>query len=190
MDQNRPPRPLHFVARHFFSPHHAPLETQRKRLTTIYLYANIRYVSSADTLPHPPRQSNSFAPMRLQPLSSLFASPSLCFQQLAASFRKTPGVGGTPTLPRHAWLPPDLLPRRPFTPSSGRSLSLSSLECADPQNVPATPLESADPKYRGEGVGVGFSLGHSDLQRFGSVVVTGAGEFADDVAYEGFGVAE
>ena len=47
-------------------------------------------------LPHPPRRSNSFAPMLLQPLSSLFASLSLCFQQLAASFRKTPGVGGYP----------------------------------------------------------------------------------------------
>src|SRR4029077_20824917 len=89
---------------------------------------------------HPPRQSNSFAPMLLQPLSSLIASPSLCFQQLAASFRKTPGVGVLSTA------------------SSERPLSLSSLECADPQNVPATPLESADLKYGGEGGGVSCSL--------------------------------
>ena len=32
----------------------------------------------------------------LQPLSSLFAAPLLCFQQLAASFPKTPGVGVPP----------------------------------------------------------------------------------------------
>jgi hypothetical protein len=31
----------------------------------------------------------------LQPLPSLFAAPALCFQQLAASFPKTPGVGDT-----------------------------------------------------------------------------------------------
>ena len=30
---------------------------------------------------------------RLEPLSLLFPTPVLCFQQLAASFRKTPGVG-------------------------------------------------------------------------------------------------
>jgi hypothetical protein len=35
-----------------------------------------------------PRRFNS-----LQPLSLAFPTPVLCFQQLAASFRKTPGVG-------------------------------------------------------------------------------------------------
>ena len=32
----------------------------------------------------------------LQPLGSLFPTPALCFQQLAASFPKTPGVGVSP----------------------------------------------------------------------------------------------
>jgi hypothetical protein len=159
MYQNRPPRPLHSAARHFFSPHHAPLRNPKKTLDNPCTHMlTFAMLARQIPLPHPPHRGNSFAPMLLQPLSSLFASLSLCFQQLAASFRKTPGWGGTSTLPRHAWLPPDLLPRRPFTPSSERPLSLSSLECADPQNVPATPLESADPKYRGEGVG--FSLRH------------------------------
>ncbi len=34
----------------------------------------------------------------LQPLCSLFMTPILCFQRLAASFSKTPGVGGTSRL--------------------------------------------------------------------------------------------
>jgi hypothetical protein len=42
-------------------------------------------------------------------------------------------------------------------------------------------------KNQGEGGGV--SRRHSGVQTFGSVVIA-AGEFADDVAYEVFGVAE
>src|SRR5216684_6778434 len=45
------------------------------------------------TLPSSPHQGNSFASMLLEPLCSLFATLSLCFQHLAASFRKTPGWG-------------------------------------------------------------------------------------------------
>src|SRR5712664_273028 len=42
---------------------------------------------------YPPRQSNPFLIRQLQPLCPLFSSPAFCFQQLAASFSKTPGVG-------------------------------------------------------------------------------------------------
>src|SRR6266481_4604685 len=45
------------------------------------------------TLPSSPNQGNSFASMLLEPLCSLFATLSLCFQQLGASSRKTPGWG-------------------------------------------------------------------------------------------------
>ena len=46
-------------------------------------------------LSYPSRHSSSNPrPVNLlQPLCSLFAAPVLCFQQLAASFSKTPGVG-------------------------------------------------------------------------------------------------
>jgi hypothetical protein len=43
-------------------------------------------------LDHPPR-SKSFPCILLQPLCALFSSAALSFQSLAASFRKTPGVG-------------------------------------------------------------------------------------------------
>ena len=46
-------------------------------------------------LPHPPNSANSFTPTLLQPLGSPFAISVVCFQQLAASFDKTPGWGGT-----------------------------------------------------------------------------------------------
>src|SRR5260370_42269966 len=45
------------------------------------------------TLQSSPNQHNSFASMFLEPLCSLFATLFLCFQRLAASFRKTPGWG-------------------------------------------------------------------------------------------------
>ena len=44
-------------------------------------------------LPNPSSQANSFAPTLLEPLGSLSATSVVCFQQLAASFRKTPGWG-------------------------------------------------------------------------------------------------
>src|SRR5258707_15390814 len=52
-------------------------------------------VSSRRNLSYPSRRSspNSRPVNLLQPLCSLFATPVLCFQQLAASFPKTPGVG-------------------------------------------------------------------------------------------------
>src|SRR6202162_6729746 len=50
----------------------------------------------------------------LQPLRSLFAVPALYFQQLAASFHKTPGWG----VPKHVSLPTHQL-----APSSLRQLS-------------------------------------------------------------------
>src|SRR5712691_13192952 len=71
------------------------------------------------TLPHPPNQANSFAPTLLQPLSSLFAAPLLCFQQLAASFPKTPGVG----VPMHASLSESATCRL-FSASASRPLRL------------------------------------------------------------------
>jgi len=40
-----------------------------------------------------PNQSNSFIPTLLQPLCSRFPTPVVCFQQLTASFHKTPGWG-------------------------------------------------------------------------------------------------
>ncbi len=52
-------------------------------------------VLSRRNLSYPSRHS-SFNPRPvnlLQPLCSLFTAPVLCFQQLAASFPKTPGVG-------------------------------------------------------------------------------------------------
>jgi hypothetical protein len=51
-------------------------------------------VSSRRNLSYPSRRSspNSRSVNLLQPLSSLIAAPVLCFQQLAASFPKTPGV--------------------------------------------------------------------------------------------------
>jgi hypothetical protein len=58
------------------------------------------------TLPKPPNQANSFAPKLLEPLCSLFAPLSLCFQQLAASFSKTPGWGVPVQLVRRVLTPP------------------------------------------------------------------------------------
>src|SRR5216684_406160 len=58
------------------------------------------------TLPRPPNQANSFAPTLLEPLGSLLATLSLCFQQLAASFRKTPGWGVPVQLVRRVVTPP------------------------------------------------------------------------------------
>src|SRR5467141_3082034 len=52
------------------------------------------------TLPRPPHQANSFAPTLLEPLRSLFAISVVCFQQLAASFAKTPGRGTHATCPQ------------------------------------------------------------------------------------------
>jgi len=46
----------------------------------------------ARRLDHPPRRK-SFPYILLQPLCALFSSAALSFQSLAASFRKTPGVG-------------------------------------------------------------------------------------------------
>ncbi len=52
-------------------------------------------MSSRRNLSYPSRRSspNSCLINLLEPLYSLFPSPVLCFQQLAASFPKTPGVG-------------------------------------------------------------------------------------------------
>jgi hypothetical protein len=47
-------------------------------------------------LPRPGRGGKSIPFIRLQPLCALFVAPVLCFQQLAASFHKTPGVGVSP----------------------------------------------------------------------------------------------
>src|SRR5467141_2129711 len=69
---------------------------------TSLLLRNIRIrgtvcVLSRINLSHPSRHStpNSRPFNLLQPLCSLFSTPVLCFQSLAASFCKTPGVGGT-----------------------------------------------------------------------------------------------
>ncbi len=52
-------------------------------------------MSSRRNLSHPSRRYNPNSRLfnRLQPLGSAFPTPVLCFQQLAASFPKTPGVG-------------------------------------------------------------------------------------------------
>src|SRR5882757_2922962 len=47
---------------------------------------------------HQPTLSVSIACRLLNSLASLFSTPFLCFQSLAASFRKTPGVWGTVSL--------------------------------------------------------------------------------------------
>jgi hypothetical protein len=49
-----------------------------------------------------PNRSNSFIPTLLQPLCSLFATSVVCFQQLAASFCKTPGWGVSAKKSRHS----------------------------------------------------------------------------------------
>ena len=56
-------------------------------------------VLSRRNLSYPSRRSspNSCLINRLEPLYFLFPTPALCFQQLAASFPKTPGVG----VPQH-----------------------------------------------------------------------------------------
>ena len=54
------------------------------------------------SLPSPPNQANAFISTLLQPLYSLFATSSLCFQQLAASFHKTPGWGVSAKKSRHS----------------------------------------------------------------------------------------
>src|SRR5216684_3073712 len=53
-------------------------------------------VFSRRNLAYPSRRSslNPRPVNLLQPLCSLLLTPILCFQQLAASFSKTPGVGG------------------------------------------------------------------------------------------------
>jgi hypothetical protein len=68
-------------------------------------------VLSRSNLSYPSRRSSPKSrPFNLlQPLHSLFTAPVVCFQQLAASFSKTPGVG-VPQLfgaiiPRNANLP-------------------------------------------------------------------------------------
>src|SRR6266852_358966 len=65
------------------------LENPKKTLDNPYTHMLTSVMLARQiTLPHPPNQANSFAPILLQPLSSLFAPPVLCFQQLAASFPK------------------------------------------------------------------------------------------------------
>src|SRR5216684_5504415 len=60
-------------------------------------------VLSRRNLPYPPRRSTpNYRPVNLlRPLHPLFATPVLCFQQLAASFPKSPGWG----VPKHVSLP-------------------------------------------------------------------------------------
>jgi hypothetical protein len=56
-------------------------------------------VLSRRNLSHLSRRCNSNSCLinRLEPLYLLFPTPVLCFQQLAASFPKTPGVGVAPS---------------------------------------------------------------------------------------------
>ncbi len=74
--------------------------------------------------PHPSNSSREFPPLLsdlspfppipcalLNSLAAVFRPPVLCFQCFARSFSKTPGVGGMPTLPRRALLPPSYAPR-------------------------------------------------------------------------------
>ena len=49
-----------------------------------------------------PNQANSFTPTLLQPLGSRFPTSVVCFQQLAASFHKTPGWGVSAKKSRHS----------------------------------------------------------------------------------------
>ena len=74
--------------------------------------------------PHPSNSSREFPPLLsdlspfppipcalLNSLAAVFRPPVLCFQCFAHSLSKTPGVGGMPTLPRRALLPPSYAPR-------------------------------------------------------------------------------
>jgi hypothetical protein len=75
----------------------------------------------------------------LQPLASLFPTPVLCFQQLAASFPKIPGVVGYPKriygtpgwgVPRFPFQPPTCpLLTHPLSSSSGQTLCFLSHPC-------------------------------------------------------------
>ncbi len=135
---------------------------------------------SRTNLPYPSRRSvpNPRPVNVLQPLCALFAAPVLSFQQLAASFSKTPGVGvplrdGRCTevqkCPSVSPLPATLthsLPCKSFpchsyanTRDRGATVgltsnlqSLNSVFATDPSSAPVTPLLATHPKRRG-GVG-------------------------------------
>ena len=126
------------------------------------------------TLPHPPNQANSFAPALLQPLSSLFAAPLLCFQQLAASFRKTPGVGVRARKSRHSHFQP--FPRSgaatPFLPITFMRLR--------------TLLRNGNPISLLFPILCALFLSPRGWYPFDLVMAVAAGEFADDVADRSF----
>src|SRR5712692_7291079 len=80
---------------------HSSVSTYSLLLTNVQICVSVcRVVSKKPLLPSR-RSSPKSRPLNLlQPLSPLFPAPVLCFQQLAASFPKTPGVG----VPMHASL--------------------------------------------------------------------------------------
>ena len=135
---------------------------------------------SRTNLPYPSRRSvpNPRPVNVLQPLCALFAAPVLSFQQLAASFSKTPGLGvplrdspctEAQKCPSVSPLPATLthsLSRKSFpchsyanTRDRGATVgltsnlqSLNSVFATDPSSAPVTPLLATHPKRRG-GVG-------------------------------------
>ena len=85
----------------------APPLTLKKPLDNLYTdMVTFVMLARQTTLPRPLNQANSFAPTLLEPLRSLFAALSLYFQQLAASFAKTPGWGVPVQLVRRVLTPP------------------------------------------------------------------------------------
>ncbi len=126
------------------------------------------------TLPNPPNRSNSFAPTFLQPLGFLFATSVVCFQQLAASFRKTPGVGVRARKSRHSHFQP--FPRSgaatPFLPITFMRLR-TLLRNGNPISL-LFPMPCA------------LFLSPRGWYPFDLVMAVAAGEFADDVADRSF----
>src|SRR5260370_13993704 len=80
-----------------------PKKTLDKRYTDMITFVML---ARQITLSNPPNQANSFAPTLLQSLGSLFAISVVYFQQLAASFCKTPGWGVPVQVVRRVVTPP------------------------------------------------------------------------------------
>jgi len=90
---------------------------------------------------------------RLQPLYALFPTPVLCFQQLAASFPKTPGWGGTLRHLSDLCVSLPCLPRasrgasKVFRPRRSLCCAFSRLRARNPfasYHIPANPAISSN----------------------------------------------
>ena len=119
----------------------------------------LRSCHSHSSISHPAKAltcTTSIVCRLLKSLGSLFEPAVVCFQRLAASFRKTPGVA----YPRTAQsAPPKLRKRTPAPPHLAFNFQLSTVDlpitsfpATHTKSVPASPLPATHPKNRGVGL--------------------------------------